>query len=39
MKNLFLAFAVIAAALGYSQETNINLETSKLRWEGKERLD
>jgi len=36
MKNLFLALAVMAVALGYSQETNINLETSKLRWEGKE---
>ncbi len=37
MKNLFLIFAVIACSVGYSQEKIINLETSKLRWEGKER--
>jgi len=37
MKNLILALAVMAVALGYSQDTSINLETSKLRWEGKER--
>ena len=37
MKNLFLALAVTAFVFGYSQEKSINLETSKLRWEGKER--
>lgn len=37
MKNLFLTFAVIAFSVGYSQDKSINLETSKLRWEGKER--
>ena len=36
MKNLFLAIAFMAVAFGYSQDTGINLETSKLRWEGKE---
>tara|TARA_B100001093_G_scaffold509794_1_gene574497 strand:+ start:6517 stop:7077 length:561 start_codon:yes stop_codon:yes gene_type:complete len=37
MKNLVVALAILAMFVGYSQEKSIDLSSSKLQWEGRER--
>ena len=37
MKNLVVALAILAVSGGYSQEKSIDLSSSKLQWEGRER--